>query len=108
MTQWYITIAEQAERDLRNIYEYIAYTLLEPETAKKQTARIKQAINGLDTLPLRCAAYESELWHSMGLCKILVDNYCVVFMPDTKSESLAVVRIIYAGRTVDNLFSNFE
>jgi plasmid stabilization system protein ParE len=36
---WKGEYAEHARLDLRDIYEYIAETLLEPETARRQTTR---------------------------------------------------------------------
>jgi len=39
-----ILITNHAENDLRDIYEYIAFTLLEPITAAGQLERIENAI----------------------------------------------------------------
>lgn len=36
MSEWKVVYTEQAERDLRSIFEYIAFSLLEPEVAKNQ------------------------------------------------------------------------
>lgn len=35
MTKWKVVYTEVAEHDLRSIYEHIAFTLLEPQIAKK-------------------------------------------------------------------------
>jgi len=35
MSSWKVVYTEHPERDLRHIYEYIAFSLLEVETAKK-------------------------------------------------------------------------
>ncbi len=43
-----IIYTEESEQDLINIYRYIAINLSVPETAKNQTDRIMDAINGLD------------------------------------------------------------
>ena len=37
-----IVLTEQADTDLRGIYEYIAFTLLEPGTAAGQLDRIEK------------------------------------------------------------------
>ena len=34
--KWEVFYTEQAENDLRNVFEYIAFTLLVPETAKNK------------------------------------------------------------------------
>jgi len=44
MSQWKIVYTEQAERDLRSIFEYIAFPLLEPELAANQVRHILDAV----------------------------------------------------------------
>ena len=39
MNGWKVAYTEQAEEDLNGIYEYIAFSLHEPEIAKKQAKR---------------------------------------------------------------------
>lgn len=56
-----------ARRDLRGIYEYIAYDLLAPETAVGQIRRIIKEIRTLDELPMRFRLYDEEPWCSVGL-----------------------------------------
>ena len=48
-----VVISEQAEEDLRGIYEYIAFELLAPENAAKQLDRLEKQILSLDELPER-------------------------------------------------------
>ena len=64
---WDIVYTAGARRDLRDIYEYIAYELLAPETAAGQTQRIMKEIRALDEMPMRFRLYEEEPWHSEGL-----------------------------------------
>ncbi len=51
-----VIYTKEAEQDLVDIYEYIAIKLLVPETAKKQTRRIMEAIEGLNEMPGRAKA----------------------------------------------------
>lgn len=48
-----IKITEQADKDIRNIYEYIAYELQSPKNAVGQLERIEKFIMGLDYMPKR-------------------------------------------------------
>lgn len=48
-----IVLTKQADTDLRDIYEYIAFNLLEPETAARQLGRIEKGILSLDEIPER-------------------------------------------------------
>jgi len=53
MSEWTVVYTEQAERDLRSIFKYIAFSLLEPEIAKNQSQRIMDAVAKLNEMPLR-------------------------------------------------------
>lgn len=48
-----IEISEQADRDLRNIYKYIAFELQSPENAAGQLNRLEESIMGLNQMPER-------------------------------------------------------
>jgi toxin ParE1/3/4 len=52
-----VELTNEAKQNLRNIYEYIAFSLLEPVIAKKLTARIINALNSLNELPCRYPLY---------------------------------------------------
>ena len=51
MSEWKVVYSEQAERDLHNIFEYIAFSLLEPEIAKNQSRRIMDTVAKLNKMP---------------------------------------------------------
>lgn len=69
-----IQISEQADKDLRGIYEYIAFELLSPENALGQLNRLETAINKLDHMPEKHRNYEREPWRSRGLRVFPVDK----------------------------------
>ena len=52
-----IVYTNTAQRDLREIYEYIAYTLLVPDTAKAVSERIMREVRSLESLPERNPLY---------------------------------------------------
>ena len=51
---------EQADRDLRDIFEYIAFEPLAPENAAGQLDRLEDAISKLDNMPEKFRRYERE------------------------------------------------
>lgn len=61
---WKIKYTKQARQDLRDVYEYIADSLLVPETASKQSDRIMKAIRSLEEMPMRYPLYSDEPWYS--------------------------------------------
>lgn len=101
-----IIIAEAALRDIRAIYNYIALSLMSPETAKRQTDRIRDKIRSLSYLPERYAEVSWEPWLSIGMRKAPVDNYTVYYFADTDAETVTVVRVFYNGRNVEEIIKD--
>lgn len=101
MKVWKVIYTEQAERDLRGIYEYIAFSLLESNIAKNQTRRIMDATAKLTEMPLRFPLYEKEPWHSKGLRVIPVDKYLAFYLPVEDRGTVAVIRIMYGSRNIE-------
>ena len=82
-----VQISEQADSDLRGIFEYIAFELLAPENATGQLDRLEEAISKLDHMPEKFRRYEREPWLSRGLRVFPVDNY-KTNVKDIKSDFL--------------------
>ena len=102
---WSIDYSSEAKQDLRNIFEYIANNLLEPETALKQIQRIMKKIRSLNEMPLRYRLYSEEPWQSLGLRLFPVNNYLVFYLPNEKKRSVSIVRIMYGGRDISEQLS---
>ena len=78
-----IEVSEQADSDLRGIFEYIAFELQALENASGQLERLEEQILSLDTIPERYRKYEKEPWKTRGLRVLPVDNYVVLYIPDS-------------------------
>jgi len=97
---WKINYSAQALEDLKAIYEYIAFELLVPETARDQVKRITDSISKLDEMPMMYKAYKEEPWKSKGLRLFPVDNYIVLYLPKEDSNTVVIARIFYGGRDI--------
>lgn len=98
--KWQILYTEQAKEDLKCIYEYIAYTLLEQGTAAGQTRAIMDEISSLNDMPFRYRLYEVEPWQSKGVHILTVGKYVVLYQPDEAGHVVNIVRILYGGRDI--------
>jgi len=98
---WKVNYTEDAEHDLQSIYDYISDILLAPVIAENQTNRIMDAIDSLDNMPLRHRLYNYEPWRSKGLRFMPVDSYLVFYLPDKSQNTVAIIRIMYAGRDIE-------
>ena len=97
-----IQITDQADTDIRNIYEYIAYELQSLENASGQLERIEKCIMGLEQMPERFRLYDREPWKNRGLHIVPVDNYCVLYIVDDSNMVVSVMRVMYGGRDINS------
>ena len=97
-----VELSEQADSDLREIFEYIAFELQSPKNASGQLDRLEKQILSLNTMPERYRRYEKEPWKSRGLRVLPVDNYVVLYIPDSDKKVVTILRVMYAGRDIDN------
>lgn len=102
-----IEITDQADKDIREIYEYIAYELQSPENASGQLERIEQCIMSLDSMPERFRIYNKEPWKSRGLHIVPVDNYCVLYIVNNGDMTVSIMRVMYGGRDIDTQLDKY-
>ncbi len=102
-----IEVSDQADIDLRNIYEYIAFELQSPENASGQLDRLEKGILSLGQMPERFREYEKEPWHSWGLRIMPVDNYCVLYIPDLEKALVTIIRVMYGGRDIETQLEKY-
>ena len=95
-----IVYTETARRDLREIYEYIARSLLAPETARSLSETIMAEVRSLEDNPDRNPLYRDEPWHSQGVRFMVVKKYLVFYTVTAETETVSVARIMYGGRDI--------
>ena len=98
MDPYEIIVTPDAEADLWELRDYIANTLLVPETALSYVRSIRQEIATLAELPGRNKPVNEEPWHSRGLRKLIAENFYVYFRIDEPSHRVFILNVIYAKR----------
>lgn len=96
-----VRLTPEVKSDLRSIFEYIAFDLQSVQNAAGQLDRLERGIASLDQMPERFPAYEKEPWKSRNLRRMPVDHYLVYYIPDHKSKTVTVLRVMYSGRDTD-------
>lgn len=96
MDKYSVTLMNRALRDLDGIYDYIAKTLLEPETALKLVSRIEDAILSLENIPFRCPERKIGVYANRGYRQLFVENYTAIFRVDEAKKMVVVVTIRYS------------
>lgn len=103
-----VRISEQADADLRGIYEYIAFNLRSAQNAARQLKRLEKAIYELDTMPNRYPAYKKGKWEERALRCMPVDNYLVYYIPDEEEQTVEILRILYGRMDVDHVLDGAD
>ncbi len=98
MGKYEVRIAEEALRDMTEIYRYIAVDLLAPENAIRQYNRLADAILSLELFPERYTLFETEPEHSHGMRKMVVDNYLICYIVD--SEIVTVTDVLFGASNI--------
>ena len=100
MNKFSVNITDEALADMEKLYEYIATVKLAPENAMGQYNRIADAILTLDEFPDRFGLFDSESEHSMGIHRMVVDNYlvCYVINPGV----VTVTDVLYGASDIHN------
>lgn len=103
---YFVRISDQAEKDLRSIFEYIAFELQSVQNAVGQLDRLETAIASLSEMPERWIRYDKEPWFSRGLRRMVVDNYLVFYIPDKDDRTVTIIRVMYGRMDVDRVLSD--
>ena len=101
-----VQLTDAAKLDLRGIYEYIAFSLLEPVIARNVKNRIVSGLKSLNKTPERYPIYQEEPWKSSELRRINIGNYSGFFL--VAEKSVHVIRILYGGRDIRTILNESE
>lgn len=98
MEEYEVKITNEALADMEKIYEYIAFELMAPENAINQYNRIADAILSLHSFPNRNILFEMEPEHSLGMRRMIVDNFLICYMVDP--GIVTVTDVLYCASNV--------
>ncbi len=100
MDKYKVKVYPRAIRELEHIYEYIANEKLDPENAKGQVDRIREAVLSLDTFPQSRQERNEGRYAGKGYRQLLIDNYIAIFRIDERNKTVYVVTIEFQGRNL--------
>lgn len=100
MKKYHVQITDEALRDMDELYQYIADTLLEPDYAIGQYNRIADAILTLDEFPERFRLMESDLEKAHGIHRMIVDHYSVFYV--IEENMVYVTDVLYSASDLES------
>lgn len=101
--EYKIEISQEAENDLLDIYEYIAFDLSEPEIAKRQLDQFKKAIDSLRTMPNRFAEIQNKYLSVKNIRKMTVNNFWIAYESNQKQKRVNILRVFYIRQDTEKL-----
>lgn len=108
MEEYTVKITRQAQVQMEEIADYIAFVLQEPQTARRLLDSLDAEIASLSRFPGRVALTEDEPWHSLGIHKLSVKNYLVYFWIDKEQRIVQVTAVIHGSRDQKIQLKNLE
>ena len=100
MDEYALQITPEAEADIDEAYEYIAYHLENPQAAFTLTDGIYAAIEELSSMPSRFPVWRHEPLKSEGVRFLCVKNFNVFYTINKSRKTVIILRVLYNRRDV--------
>lgn len=91
-----------AEKDMLDVYRYMADVLSVPETGLLYLEKFQDAVDGLQVFPGRFKKVFTINGREIRFCP--VENYLIFYSISEKRERVEVIRILYSRRDYEALF----
>lgn len=92
-----IVFSIEAEKNLRNIYEYITFNFKMGMIASKLIKRLDVKIRSLTDAPKRYKVFEEEPWLSRKLHYFYAENYAIFYIVNDDNNKVWIIRIMHQG-----------
>ena len=96
--RYQVAVSPQAERQIRDIVNYISHRLCVSDVASAWLERMEQAVLSLETMPARYALVDEMPWRLRGIRKMPVENFIVYYTVAEEQSAVSVVAVIYGHR----------
>ena len=95
-----VDIDVHAQRDIKEIYDYIFHDLENPIAAIRIADLIAEEIENLSEMPKRYHVWPYEPWGSRGIRSAIVENYHIMYQVDEANATVTVLRVFYGRRNI--------
>ena len=108
MDSYEIIMTSDAANDLTELRDYIAYSLLAPDTALSYIQAVRKEIESLSVMPARYKTVDDEPWRSRGIRKTIVKNFYIYYRIDEDARRVYILNVIYARRDQLRMLSRMK
>ncbi len=99
-----VVMSADAKADLHEIYRYIAFSLLVPETALNLISRLEKSILSLCEMPERYRIYDESKWGHLRA--MVMENYMIFYTVDRGKQVANIARVLYGRGNFDTVFTD--
>lgn len=105
MNDYQITLTKRAADDIIDIGDYIAYTLLEPDTSKNFIKGLRKSISQLKFFPYKFPLVKDDVLQNQGIRCMPYKNYYIFYEIIEITHNVIILRICYNQRNWTSIFS---
>ena len=103
MPEYEVVITSDADADLEELGDYIAFELHDPDTAIRYLRDLRKEIDSLSTRAKHYRVVDDEPWHSRGQRRMNAKNFAVLFILIEDEETVYVQNVIYKRRNIPQI-----
>ena len=97
-------LSRKAETDLDETIAYIAVTLENPKAAADFVDKLTQIVSELSSFPESGEKVVNDFLADNRVRKRLVGNYVLYYLPDFDERRIYILRIVFGGRDMEQIF----
>ncbi len=98
----------KAKEDLDNIFNYIAIKLANISASRDLMNEIERGIKQICEFPEICPVVTNIYIRNLGVRKKVIKNFIIYYLPDEKTETNFIIRIVYGKRDMNEIFKNIN
>lgn len=103
MSSYNVVITEAAQRDLLDIFDYIAFELREPESARLLLSKIKFKVKSFEEFLERNHIISVQKYEMQKIRWCPVENYMIFYQISEAQHQVYVLRVLYKKRNWEHL-----
>ena len=105
MSSYNVVITEVAQRDLLDIFDYIALELRESDSARRLLSKIRTKVKSLEEYPERNNMISEPKYEIQKIRWCPVENYVIFYQISELQNQVYIIRVLYKKRNWEHLLS---
>lgn len=101
-------LMHRAEMDLEDIVSYISIELSNSQAATAFVDKLLISIEEIKRFPESGICVDNEFVQNRAVRKKLIGNYIMYYLPDLKTKTIYVLRIVYGRRNIDEILRSLR